>query len=85
MSTEIVMSKEELIERYIPLVDYEQGKMVPTQRDNANKCASIAIEYIIGVLQGLIDNNSTGMEGGDYYTTSAVSVDDIMAKINELK
>ena len=54
------------------------------QRDNANKCASIAIQYVIGVLQGLIDNNSESVSNGEYFAISAVNIDDIKGKIDEL-
>lgn len=35
---------EDLIEKFLPLVDYEQGNMVATQRRNAILCALVTIE-----------------------------------------
>lgn len=44
----------------------------------------ISIEYCIGILQELIDNNSESFEDGEYYAISAVNIDDIKGKIDEL-
>lgn len=38
---------EELINKFLPIVDYTQGKMVPTQRNNAIDCAIICVQIVL--------------------------------------
>lgn len=78
------MTKEKLIEEYLPLVDYVQGKMIPTQRDNATKCANISIEYAISVLEEVANPEYQIISDGQCGVIS-IPQSTIYNKITELK